>query len=500
MNFLKNKIIAAKNWIVAHKTASIIGGIVLVIVLIVISTGKKEEATFVVDQRDVRQQVVVSGKVQLTQEVDLGFSANGTIQKVSVTSGQKVSRGQLLAQLDVADLSADRTRLAAQLELAKINSSRNKLELASGQQEYARFTGDVSKELDAAIASYFSNSLTAIPDNLEARDLVPPTVSGAYKNDGTITLDNALSISPRKYEIEFNRVNGNELGVIVKGAADGRDIYDNGAPMALANTGLYISVPDINKYFGSEWIIYTPNETAVDFAQSYNTFVSTITKLKQDSITKQFDARDTELRYGQGWSETDANLAVARAQLQAIDAQISMRTLRAPFSGTVGMVDISVGDTVDTSKAAVTVIGTQDAYLVKLKVPEGSVTKLRPSLPVELVLDAQRDKKFMGSVLSVSPSETYVDGVPVYETVVQFTEADPMIRSGMNVTATIIVQEELGVVAVPKSAVTFDGDKATVTIAETEKVVPVTLGMLGSDDYFHVTSGLTKGDVVIVNK
>jgi multidrug efflux pump subunit AcrA (membrane-fusion protein) len=500
MNFLKTKIVALKNWLLAHKTASIVGAVVLVIIIIVIATGKKEESAFVVDQRDVRQQVVVSGKVQLTQEVDLGFSANGTIQKVSVTSGQKVSRGQLLAQLDVADLSADRARLSAQLQLAKINSTRNKLELASGQQEYARFTGDVNKELDAAIAAYFSNSLTAIPDNLEARDLVPPVISGAFKNDGSITLDNALNVTPRKYEIEFNRVNGNELGVIVKGAAEGRDIYDNGAPMALANTGLYISVTDINKYFGSSWVMYTPNKTAVDFAQSYNTFVSTITKLKQDSITKQFDARDTELRYGQGWSETDVNLAVAQAQLQAVQAQIDMRTLRAPFAGTVGMVDISVGDTVDTSKAAVTVIGNQDAYLVKLKVPEGSVTKLRPGLPVELVLDAQRDKKFSGSVLSVSPSETYVDGVPVYETVIQFSEADPTIRSGMNVTATIIVQEEKNVLAIPKSAVTFDGEKATVVIAESEKVVPVALGMLGSDEYFHVVSGLNKGDSIVVTK
>jgi RND family efflux transporter MFP subunit len=490
------------SWIRSHK--KLVGGIgilVLIALLVSIFRPRPEDEVFVVDTRDVVDQVVVSGTVELAREIDLSFGISGTIKKVYAKAGDTVAQGALLARQDIAELSSRRARLSALLQKAELEAKRDQITLKATQDRYDQFNEDLDSELKAALLEFYSANLEAVPVDRDTNSVIAPQVSGTFSDFAGITLDNALDIKPVSYTLEVYpsagytgysyRLFGHEKGY-------GTVSYDH--PTPLGTRGLYASFTANQSYANSDWIVTLPNTESSNYAQSYAQFVRTITDLRSRTINERQDVDEQQLLYGASDSLSAVSLAIARADLSEVDAQIRERSLYAPFRGTLGMIDISEGDVVASGDVVATVIGKDSSYVVKLKVPEGSIIKVSPGQKVELELDADDSVTYTGEVVSVSRSETYIEGIPVYETVVRFEDSDAVIRSGMNVVARIITDIRSDVLAVPLSAVEFEDEKAFVVIAETEERREITLGLKGSDDYFEVIAGLEKGEQIIVQK
>jgi len=75
--------------------------------------------TTTVKRGTLRVTVSSSGTVQPVQSADLTFGATGTIEKVLVTEGQVVKRGQELAALDPRDLEQQVVQSEANLQTAE---------------------------------------------------------------------------------------------------------------------------------------------------------------------------------------------------------------------------------------------------------------------------------------------------------------------------------------------------------------------------------------------
>ena len=78
-----------------------------------------------VEKGDLAKSVVATGKVEPITKVEVKSKASGIVTKLYVDAGDKVKKGQLLAQLDKVEIEAqvDQSRAALQADEANLTSS-----------------------------------------------------------------------------------------------------------------------------------------------------------------------------------------------------------------------------------------------------------------------------------------------------------------------------------------------------------------------------------------
>ncbi len=196
-----------------------------------------------------------------------------------------------------------------------------------------------------------------------------------------------------------------------------------------------------------------------------------------------------------------ASIAQANANLRSVNLQIDDRVLRAPFSGTVATIAVSVGETVTTSTDVVTLVSDGD-FEVELSVPEIDIAKIEEGMATEITLDAYDNATWQGEITSIDIINSIVEGVPVYNTVVTIVNPDRRIRVGMNARATIEVDRKDNAIAIPSRFIERDGGRQFVTMknAEDYREVTVETGLRGSDALVEITEGLSEGDVIVRKK
>ena len=87
--------------------------------------------TVTVTRRDMSSSVLATGiiKPMVGAEVRVGSRASGTVQHLHVNIGDMVTKGQVLAELDPAELQAENNQAKAALENARANYEYAKLDL-----------------------------------------------------------------------------------------------------------------------------------------------------------------------------------------------------------------------------------------------------------------------------------------------------------------------------------------------------------------------------------
>jgi HlyD family secretion protein len=90
-----------------------------------------------VEKGDLAKSVVATGKVTPITKVDVKSKASGIVKKLLVDAGDKVKKGQLLAQLDKVEIEAqvEQSRAALQAAEANLNSSEADYERAKVDAE-----------------------------------------------------------------------------------------------------------------------------------------------------------------------------------------------------------------------------------------------------------------------------------------------------------------------------------------------------------------------------
>ncbi len=122
------------------------------------SGGKKEAAgppplavdTGHVERRDIATTLALDGQVTPYLESTLSTPESGTVSVVAVNEGDRVTKGELLAQLDASQLRAqlDANRATVQQSLAKLQSSNVQAPISS--QQYASAVSQAQQALQQA--------------------------------------------------------------------------------------------------------------------------------------------------------------------------------------------------------------------------------------------------------------------------------------------------------------------------------------------------------------
>jgi RND family efflux transporter MFP subunit len=204
--------------------------------------------------------------------------------------------------------------------------------------------------------------------------------------------------------------------------------------------------------------------------------------------------------------QADTALAMAEAQLQAVEAQLreqsvalGYHTVSAPTAGIVGDVPVRVGDRV-THATALTTIDQNAGLEVYVSVPVQEAQRLRVGLPIHLVDDAGRrlataQLSFVSSAVDASTQSVLAKAI--------LTEAHGL-RTDQYVRARVVWSEEPALV-VPFVSVNRVNGQYFAFVAESgdggatvARQRAVELGAVVGNDYI-VRSGLKPGEKLIVS-
>ncbi len=181
--------------------------------------------------------------------------------------------------------------------------------------------------------------------------------------------------------------------------------------------------------------------------------------------------------------------------------------VKAPSSGTVANLSVSVGNGVNIKSAGsanppVLTIASISLPEASILLGENDIVKLSEGQSVKLDISAVDDKEYGGTVARVDSIGTEKSGVMKYSVYIQILDSDGRIRPGMSVDADITTKKIENVLTVPNSSIKpFEGGKAVRVIDEKTKeikFIPVKIGVRGQSRT-QIISGISEGQEVVVS-
>ncbi len=197
----------------------------------------------------------------------------------------------------------------------------------------------------------------------------------------------------------------------------------------------------------------------------------------------------------QAADETSSQLRVAQAELQVAKTNLDKTRITAPFSGTVGIRQVSLGDYVQPGQNLVSL---QDLTAMKLdfRVPESALSHLAPGQKVELSVSPYPGEVFEGQVTGIDP---LVDEATRSIAVrAEIPNRDGKLRPGLFAEVTLTTESRPDTLFVPASAIVPMGGKFFVFAITDGKatLAPVELGERESERVV-ITKGLSAGAQVV---
>jgi membrane fusion protein (multidrug efflux system) len=124
--------------------------------------------------------------------------------------------------------------------------------------------------------------------------------------------------------------------------------------------------------------------------------------LAKTKFERAVDLRRKGFLSSQAEEESENNLKVAQADAELMQARLSKTALLAPFSGTIGLRQVSVGDYVKEGQDLVN-LESLDPLKVDFRVPEVAMSQVKDGQTLQVTLDALPDKVYDGRVYAINP-------------------------------------------------------------------------------------------------
>jgi membrane fusion protein (multidrug efflux system) len=168
--------------------------------------------------------------------------------------------------------------------------------------------------------------------------------------------------------------------------------------------------------------------------------------------------RQRRLRQQNANSESDVDraqsqLQQARARVDAVQASLDKKTIRAPFAGRIGIINVDRGQYLDIGAGVVT-LQTLDPINVDFNVPQQELSRIEAGQPVRARVDAWGDETFTGQITAISPKvEQSTRNVAVRA---RIGNPEGRLRPGMFVQTAVQLPQESDVVTLPQTAITYN--------------------------------------------
>ena len=501
----------------------------------------------VVERGDLVQQVSITGRVNPVDMVDLGFSTNGTLETLAVEVGDVVEKDAVLATLDDDEVQADLTQALAALSSARAKLSQFQaqvdkekatladLERGTRQEEITLQEVKVANAmiaLDLArsdVVSTLEDSYTKADDAVRSKlDVI---FSGPRSSSPSVAFTTANAALESSVELKRSSIEGGFVSW--RASLDALSVSDN---LITASSDAKIILTDVRNLLDDASLLVaggvpsgTITQTTLDGYESdistgrsnVNTAFSNViakevalttaeanlkveenqlTVLQSGTSVEQIDAQKATV------AQAEANFAIQRGAINEAAARVTKaRTvvdntiLRASIAGTVTAIVPEVGESI-TANAKIISIISEGQFEIEADITETDIVLVALDQQAAVTLDAYGDDVvFDVAVAKIDPAEKVIEGIPTYNVTFTFVEPDERVRSGMTANIDVTTAVRNNVIAIPQRAVTrSNGDRAVRVLQGEEFVlVPVKLGIRGSDGRIEILSGISEGDRVI---
>lgn len=201
-------------------------------------------------------------------------------------------------------------------------------------------------------------------------------------------------------------------------------------------------------------------------------------------------------------SLAEAKIRQANAAIAAIKKQIDDCVLLSPYSGIVTQKRFEIGEQVAPSVPIITISGNAN-FEVEVLISEADIAKVHTGNKVEITFDAFGDEmKFSGSLNSIEPAQTEVQGVIYYKANIVFDPKGQAIKAGMTANVTIVSAEKDKALIVSSRAIIQKADSSKVIRILKDNAVTeyaVETGLKGDGGEVEVLSGSSEGDVAVLS-
>ena len=445
---------------------------------------------------NITSSITGSGTIESSATKNISSEVAADVLKVNVSVGDKVSKGDVLIELDkttydtkIRELNKNITKLASNVSSYKsdINNlyvyatktgyvsnlnldvgdsvNKNSIVLQITNDEYYYIScqvnynsglnlkvGDTAKVMLVDTLTYLDGEVSYVSDLKEISDSGTPlqTVEVKIKNPG-YTLDGLLAsvtlgtgTSAVKAVKNVNITSSKSSNFKVQSSGNVETLY--------VRNGDYINVGDL--------IMVLKND---DLKENLNDAVSSLNDAYEDLNNEK--------------------------------ENLDFYTIVAPIDGIVTNINVSEGDYVRSESNLMTIVN-NDNVEFQIDVDELDINDVTVGAEVKVTIDALEEtatSPFIGHVTNISIEGNSMNSVTSYPVTISLEGSDK-IKMGMNCTAEIIIQSKENVLTVPVEAVnTKRGEYYVSFVDGTEAKVEVGLY---DDTNIEIVSGLTEGDEI----
>ncbi len=473
------------------RAAAWAGGAIIVIVGAVLLTRSEglgaprtDVPTFATQRGPLTISVTESGTIKSQDQIILKNEVEGQVTLIYlIPEGTRVTKGELLAELDGSQLQDNRVEQRIRVDNAEAEFIRARENLGVVRNQAAADTAQA--ELDYEFAK---------EDVLKYRDGEYPQQRREAESKITIAAEELkratekLNWSMRLFEEKYISQTELDADRLTHGRAK---LEHELAVEALALLEKYTNRRQLAQLQSD----VEQTRLALDRA-----------KLKASSDIVQAEA---------ALKAKQAEFEQQQSKLAKIDEQIAKTRITAPRDGLVvyatstrtsggrgGMTQpLEEGQTVRERQELIYLPSTS-AMMAELMIHESSLEKVQPGQPVRVTVDALPERLFEGEVRAIAPlpdaqSMFMSPDRKVYATKVFLHGENPELRTGMSCRAEIIVSELSDATYVPSQAVVRLAGRPTVYVRSKDAFLPRTVEVgLDNVSMVHIVSGVSVGEVV----
>ncbi len=514
-------------------------------------TAPTEPEIFTVAKKDLRSVVSSDGNIINPNIVNLSFFVNGTIEKILVKEGDKVEKGQILAELDKRDFQFDLQSAQNDVRIVNANIKSKQAELTDTDLKVAQNDLTTSKESLESTERDHEQKVTQALDsasiNIEAS--IPEIETALQDIDDILGINNIHSEKTAIYAIFHNSTKEteakNQHHSIHQAFKNFSRKYNSQKGISKTeNVPQYLKdITEITRSTQSllEDVVelikdtrpttyITESEIKTILSSTQSTLdtmisqVSTLTKARQaidSSIITQKNAlisaenslnstqtkfENSERNYEKAEVNKESSLSVLYAQLEQAKLKVekaqynlSLTTLTSPINGEIIQLNGNEGEAIKaestSSENAFIKILSDANFTTEVYVEEIDIAQISLGQAVDITLDAIPDTILRGEVTFISSTATTDNnGIVTYLVRISITDPkDAPIREGMTTYVDFILGEANDVLAIPVTAIRRN--RITMTDGSTREVKTG----FSDESFIEITEGLKEGEKILLN-
>lgn len=433
------------------------------------------------------------------------------VEKVYVSEGQVVEKGENLLKLTKESIKESRKILKDAVNSAELTLKKAKIDRKSTKVS-AKYEYEENIIIGKNAKSDYNNTLSSLQNAVnEAQDAIddadkriaaiPKEIKKlqAQKNSAS------KAVSTQNASVPSDR----ETGVGMQGEQENEKVENSTTDNSTTTEGM-------DTTSGVDSQISALEAELTSLKKNYSNLVSQLSKAKSEQVSGKITAKEeydqAVLNYENAKeiydiamdgiddevNEAQEVLAEAKENLAEFESFVLDGIITTEYAGTILSVGYEEGDVLNND-TAITTYADAKAVEVTVSVLQEDISNVEIGENVNIAFTAYEDEMYHGTVTGITTSESNSSSTVSYDVTINVTGDVSKIYEGMTANVTFVTKELKDVVYVSNKAIQTEGTKSyvkRVKDGKTEKVEVKTGFSNGT--CVEIKEGLAKGDMVLM--